>query len=254
MTSKTDNERLATRSQERQLHQKLQRLLGEAIREFDLIHENDRILLGLSGGKDSLALLDLLGERMKHSNRNFSIEAIHVKMRNIHYESDLGYLIQKAEGLGIPLHIIEVEFEPDRNVKRTPCYLCSWNRRKILFSEAQRLDCNKIALGHHKDDIIKTALMNLTFNGRLSTMPIRIEMRKFPITIVRPLAKIPETELQEWAKAKDYLPVVKECPFDKLSNRTNIDRLTRQMAALCPEYKNNIWHALLTSGALTETR
>ena len=237
---------------EYQLHKRLQRQLGEAIKEFSLIEKGDRILIGLSGGKDSLALLDLLGERMARSNHYFTIEAMHVRMRNIHYTSDTSYLQAQCKKWDIPFHVVETGFEPDRNAKRTPCFLCSWNRRKTLFNEAQRLHCNKIALGHHQDDILRTALMNLTFNGTFSTMPVRISMRKFCMTIIRPLARMAEDDLKSWAAMQHYHPVDKVCPFDGVSNRTNIQQVTAALATLTPNYRNNLWHALLKAGALIE--
>ena len=237
---------------EYQLHRRLQKQMREVIKEFSLIQQDDRILIGLSGGKDSLSLLDLLGERMAHSNHYFSVEALHVRMRNIHYASDASYLQAQCDKWRIPFHLVETGFEPDRNEKRTPCFLCSWNRRKVLFTEAQRLGCNKIALGHHQDDILRTALMNLTFNGTFSTMPVRISMRKFDMTIIRPLAHMAEADLKRWAEIQDYHPIDKVCPFDGVSNRTNIQQVTTALEALTPNYRYNLWHALLKAGALVE--
>lgn len=234
------------------LHQRLQKQMGEAIKDFSLIQKDDRILIGLSGGKDSLALLGLLGERMSRSNHFFHVEALHVRMSNIHYASDVSYLKEQCDQWSIPFHVVETGFEPDRNEKRTPCFLCSWNRRKMLFQEAQRLGCNKIALGHHQDDILRTALMNLTFCGTFSTMPVRIRMRKFDMTIIRPLARIQETDLKQWAVFQDYQPVKKVCPFDGASIRTNIQQVTDALERLTPEYRYNMWHALLKAGALVE--
>lgn len=237
---------------EYRLHKKLQKQMQDAIKEFSLIQQGDKILIGLSGGKDSLALLDLLGERMSRSNHFFSLEAIHVRMRNVDYKSDTCYLEEQAAQWNIPLHIVEQGFEPDRNEKRTPCFLCSWNRRKVLFETAQKMGCNKVALGHHQDDILRTALMNITFNGTFSTMPVRISMRKFAMTIIRPMAKIQESDLKEWAIIRNYRPLDKVCPYDALSNRTNIGEVVNAMEKLNSEYRYNLWHALLKAGALVE--
>lgn len=234
------------------LHKRLMRQIGDACKNFSLIERDDRILIGLSGGKDSLTLLDFLGERMMHSNHYFKVEALHVRMSNIHYASDASYLQAQADKWEIPFHLIETGFEPDRNPKRTPCFLCSWNRRKVLFSQAQALGCNKIALGHHQDDILRTALMNMTFNGSFSTMPVRISMRKFNMTIIRPLAYCQEDDLKEWAKLQAYQPVDKVCPFDGASNRTSIQQVTDELQKLNPDYRHHLWHALLKAGALTE--
>lgn len=237
---------------EYKLHKRLQKLMGDAIKEFSLIKENDHILIGLSGGKDSLTLLNLLGERMSRSNNYFRLEALHVRINNIDYKSDTSYLEQECAKWKIPFHQVETGFEPDREEKRTLCFLCSWNRRKTLFKEAQRLGCNKIALGHHQDDILRTALMNLTFCGTFSTMPVRISMRKFDMTIIRPLAHIPEDDLKKWATYQQYHSVVKVCPYDGVSNRTNIIQVTDALEKLTPEYRYNMWHALLKAGALVE--
>ena len=234
------------------LHKRLHKLMRDTIKDFALIEKGDRILLGISGGKDSLTLLDLMGEHMAHNNHYYSIEAIHVKVKSVDYQSDLNYLKKCAQKWNIPLHLVEIDFETDRNEKRTPCFLCSWNRRKTLFEIAKKLKCNKIALGHHQDDILRTAIMNLTFNGDFSTMPVRITMQKFPMTIIRPLAKIKEFEIQKWATIQKYQPLKRVCPFDNKSNRTYIEQITDAMERINSNYRTNLWHALYKAQALEE--
>lgn len=231
-------------SQTMLLHRKLQRLVGEAISEFSLIGQGDRILIALSGGKDSLALLDLLGERMRRSNGYFSLEAAHVRMRHIRYETDAGYLRGRAAAWDIPFHLIETDFDTDRNPKRTPCFLCSWYRRKALFELAKQRGIRKIALGHHLDDIVRTALMNLTFNGSFSSMEVSLTMRKFDMTLIRPLAKIREDDLLRWAEEQGYRPVHKVCPYDTATNRTRIQEVAACMERLNPDYRQSLWRAL----------
>ena len=234
------------------LHKRLQRKVGEALGTFGLIERGDRILIGLSGGKDSLALLDLLGERMTRSGGYFEVEALHVRMRGVDYESDTAYLEQMAARYHIPLHVVETGFEPDRNEKRTPCFLCSWHRRKQLFEQAQLLHCNKIALGHHLDDLLRTAMMNLTFNGAFSTMAVKQPYRKMPLTIIRPLALIPESDLRLWAELQHYQPVCKICPHDRETNRTHIENVLQEMERLNPDYRSNFLRALQTRNADTQ--
>lgn len=197
-------------------------------------------------------MLDLMGERMQRSNHFFTLEAAHIRMRNIHYESDATYLQERAARWEIPFHLVETGFEEDRNAKRTPCFLCSWNRRKALFELAKQLDCRKIALGHHQDDLLRTALMNLTFNGTFSTMAAKLTMRKFPMTIIRPLAKIEEADLKLWAEMQHYEPVKKVCPYDVASNRARIQEVTAALEKLNPDYRRHLWHALVKAGALAE--
>lgn len=240
------------KAETKHIHARLQRLMGEAISEFHLLNRGDKVLLGLSGGKDSLALLDLLGERMQRSNHYFTVVALHVRMANISYETDTSYLEEMAARWQIPFRCVETSFEPDRNPKRTPCFLCSWNRRKVLFDQAQAGGFTKIALGHHQDDILQTALMNLTFNGTFSTMAVRMAMRKFPVTIIRPLAKITENEIRHWANLQQYRPVAKVCPYDRETNRTNVQSVVTAMEELNADYRHHLWHALAKAGALIE--
>ena len=112
------------------LEQRVRRAFGAGLKEFSLIESGDRILVGLSGGKDSMALLELLGELARRRGGAFRVEALHVRMGNVDYRTDVGYLARFAAGCGCGFHLCEVSFEADRDEKRSPCFLCSWNRRK----------------------------------------------------------------------------------------------------------------------------
>ena len=239
---------------EKRLKLKIRSDMMAGIRQFNLITTGDHILIGLSGGKDSLALLDFLGDAKNRAGSKFKISAAHIRMENIDYATDTKYLEKKAMQVGIPLYIRTGKFETDRNPKRTPSFLCAWNRRKILFNLAQEIGCNKIALGHHQDDILHTALMNLTFSGSFSTMPACLEMEKFPITIIRPLCRVKEEDLKIWAEIQDYQPLKKICPYDKTSNRTTIKKVFHELEEVNPEFRYSLWHALEKQNALTETK
>ena len=236
----------------KQLHSKIVRSFREGVKEFQLVTPSDSILIGLSGGKDSLALLDLMGDMLRRSNNAFTLHALHVRMAGVDYQSDENYLRLKCESNGIIFHQRLISFEGDRNEKRTPCFLCSWNRRKTLFEVAQELGCNKIALGHHQDDILHTALMNLSYAGSFSTMPCKLKMQKMPLTIIRPLCKVKEALLKEWALVAEYQPLVKICPHERASKRTEISTLFEQLEAQNPEFRANLWNALLKEGKLVE--
>jgi tRNA(Ile)-lysidine synthase TilS/MesJ len=237
----------------KQLRSKLLRSFREGVKEFNLITPSDVILIGLSGGKDSLALLDLMGDMLRRSNNGFTLHALHVRMVGVDYLSDTDYLREQCERHKITYHERLVGFDADRNEKRTPCFLCSWNRRKTLFEVAQELGCNKIALGHHQDDILHTALMNLSYAGSFSTMPCLLKMQKMPLTIIRPLCKVKEALLKEWSIVADYQPLVKLCPHERASKRTEIAMLFEQLELQNPEFRANLWNALLKAGKLVET-
>lgn len=230
------------------------RKFREGVKEFALICPGDAILVGLSGGKDSLALIDLLGDMLRHSNNTFTVEALHVRMLSVDYVSDVEYLRAHCERNNIRFHLRYVSFDSDTDTKRTPCFLCSWNRRKVLFETAQMLGCNKIALGHHQDDILHTALMNLSYEGQFSTMPCYLEMSKMPLAIIRPMCKLREIDLIDFAAINDYQPLIKKCPFENLSKRTTITEMFKQMEMSNPEFRPNLWHALKCDGKLVQFR
>ena len=254
-------------TESRRLEKRLNERFVKAMATYHLIEDDDHILVGLSGGKDSLLLTELLAKRAKIDHPRFKVEALHVRMENIHYESDTSYLQQFCEDLGIRLHLKTTSFNLDQlenpdnleNLDRQrlrrqkqPCFLCSWQRRKELFNLAQQLGCNKIALGHHQDDLIHTALMNITFQGRFDTMPASLKMRKMPLTIIRPLCMIEETDIKAYAEMQGYQKQAKLCPYETDSHRTDIKRLFDQMEQINPEARFSIWRALNTENKLIE--
>ena len=239
------------------LEEKLWKTFNKALGEFQLIDEDDKILVGLSGGKDSLCLLEFLARRSKVHIPHFTVEALHVRMEDVHYETDTTYLQSFCDNLGIPLHIITTSFPHDATesqpTKAKPvCFLCSWQRRKQLFNLAQELGCTKIALGHHQDDIIHTALMNLTFQGHFSTMPAKLRMKKMPITIIRPLCLCQETDIRIYAETQQYEKQIKQCPYEHDTKRTAAAELFQHIQQLNPEARYSIFHALETNNKLVE--
>ena len=238
------------------LEERLWKTFNKALGQYQLIDEDDKILVGLSGGKDSLCLLEFLARRSRVHVPNFTVEALHVRMENIHYETDTSYLQSFCDRLGVPLHVITTSFEAvseASNLKPKPaCFLCSWQRRKQLFNLAQELGCTKIALGHHQDDIIHTALMNLTFQGHFSTMPVKLRMRKMPLTIIRPLCLCQESDIRAFAEQQGYEKQLKRCPHEHETNRTTASELFAHMQRLNPEARYCIWGALESDEKLVE--
>ena len=259
------------------LDERLWKTFNKALGLYQLIDEGDRILVGLSGGKDSLLLTEFLARRSKVLVPRFTVEALHVRMENIRYETDTAYLRQFCDQLGVPLHIITTSFATapvgsvtdgsvtvgsvtdGQNVasqsptgKKPPCFLCSWQRRKQLFNLAQELGCTKIALGHHQDDIIHTALMNLSFQGHFATMPAKLRMRKMPLTIIRPLCLCREDDIRTYAEAHHYEKQLKQCPYEHKTNRTTARELFEHMQRLNPEARYTIWRALEADQKLVE--
>ena len=248
-------------NESRRLEHRLKERFVKAMATYHLIEDDDRILVGLSGGKDSLLLTELLANRAKIDHPRFSVEALHVRMENIQYETDTSYLQQFCDEQGVKLHLRTTRFEigeetvndaRDARRQKQPCFLCSWMRRKEMFNLAQELGCNKIALGHHQDDMLHTALMNLTFQGRFDTMPARLKMRKMPLTIIRPLCMIEEQDIKAYAELQGYQKQKKLCSYENGSHRTDIKRLYEEMERISPEVRYSIWGALEADNKLIE--
>ena len=218
--------------------------MSETCKRYGLIADGDRLLVGLSGGKDSMALLNLLALRSHIHKPRFTLEAAYVRMTNISYASDEDYLTDFARQRGVNLHVVETSFDPSTDRRHQPCFLCSWNRRKQLFALAQRLGCNKLALGHHRDDIMQTALMNLTFTGQFSSMPPMLTMRKFNLSLVRPLCQIRERQLRAYAEEQHFMPQKVTCPYDYGTRRADMKHIVEQLEAMNPELEYSFWHAL----------
>lgn len=240
-----------------QLFKRLNERFVRAFATYRLLEDDDYVLIGLSGGKDSLLLTELLAKRARIDHPRFRVEAVHVRMENIRYETSVDYLQQFCSSLDVPLHLVTTSFDdaPDDSPSgkpKPPCFLCSWHRRKQLFNLAQQLGCNKIALGHHRDDIIHTTLMNLVFQGRFGTMPALLRMRKMPLTIIRPLCLIDEADIRRYAELSGYQKLVKLCPHEHDTNRTAIAELYNRIEQMNPEARYSVWRALEQEGKLTE--
>ena len=231
-------------SDKQQLEKKIATRFQKAIYGYQLIEDNDRILVGLSGGKDSLCLLEMLSKRQQIFKPQFALEAVHIRMRNIKYETDTSYLERFCLDRGVKLHVEISEFNSSTDNRKTPCFLCSWNRRKRLFEMAQELKCNKIALGHHLDDIVHTTMMNLFFQGSFSTMPIKLKMTKMPITIIRPLCLECEDDLRNYAQFNNYAKQIKACPYENCSQRTVMKRIFNEIENQNKEARYSVLNAL----------
>lgn len=227
------------------LRARMTKRFHKACSDYGLIADGDHILVGLSGGKDSLALVELLGKRAQIHVPHFRVTAVHVRVKERDYHSDVRYLEDFCARARVPLEIRDTEIGEVRGEKeKDPCFLCSWYRRKVLFDVAKDLGCNKIALGHHKDDVIETLLMNLIFQGSVSTIPPLLQMDKMPIQMIRPLCLIEEKDLARYAELSDYQKQIKLCPLEKVSNRATMKELVKQLEKLNPNVRDSIWGAM----------
>lgn len=238
-------------AQEKQL-ERLTKRFHKACADYGLIADGDHILIGLSGGKDSLLLTELLGRRAQIYVPRFRVTALHVRVKERDYHSDLSYLQRFCDEAKVPLLVRDVSIPdtpPQKEKGKTreidnPCFLCSWFRRKELFNTAQEIGCNKIAFGHHRDDIAQTLLMNLIFQGAYATMPPILQMDKMPLQLIRPLCLIDEADIITYAAMRNYQKQTKLCPFEHVSSREKVKTLLEQIKALNPEALDSIYGAL----------
>ena len=264
-------------TEQEELLARLTRRFHKACAEYGLIADGDHILIGLSGGKDSLALVELLGRRAKIYKPRFSVSAIHVRVKERDYRSDIGYLESFCKEAGVPFLVRDTEIgglvesrkskvesplvesqkskvesplvesqksKVESESKTNPCFLCSWYRRKVLFNTAQELGCNKIAFGHHRDDLLETMLMNLIYQGTFATMPPKLQLEKMPLQIIRPLCLIDEADLIRYAALRQYERQPKLCPFEHVSARERVNGLLEQIRALNPEAADTMYAAM----------
>lgn len=173
----------------------------KAIQKYDLIQEGDKIAVCISGGKDSMLMAKLMQELQKHGKYPFELVFL---VMNPGYNEDNWKIIQdNAKLLGIPLTVFESDiFNIVADIDKNPCYLCARMRRGYLYSHAKELGCNKIALGHHFDDVIETVLMGMLYSGKIETMMPKLHSQNFPgMELIRPMYMIKEADIKAW---RDY--------------------------------------------------
>ena len=231
------------------LHKRLCRLVGQAIGDFNMIEEGDKVMVCLSGGKDSYALLDILMTLRERAPINFDIVAVNLDQKQPNFPDHI--LPAYLEKLGIPYHIenqdtysIVKRLIPEG---KTTCSLCSRLRRGILYRVADELGATKIALGHHRDDILETFFLNMFFGGKLKGMPAKLQSDDGKHIVIRPLAYVKEADTERYAEVKNF-PII---PCDLCGSQENLQRkqikgLMREWDKKFPGRVDNIFASLST--------
>jgi tRNA(Ile)-lysidine synthase TilS/MesJ len=213
------------------------------IHEHQLIGEGDDVLVGLSGGKDSFILLEALARHRRSARFSFSLTAVHVAVEGPGYSIDCAYLQDFCHELEVPLHILNTRVDFNTSEK-SPCFVCSWHRRKAIFGLSKKLGSTKIAFGHHRDDALQTFLMNLVYHGSISSLPYSIGMFEGRLRLIRPLLDIYGDELEAYAGLRQYRKEETKCPFDNRTRRSETEKLLHELESWCPGAKTRIFNGL----------
>jgi tRNA 2-thiocytidine biosynthesis protein TtcA len=223
----------------------MKRLLGKAVHGRQMIQDNDHVLVAVSGGKDSLSLLWLLRERLKRIPITYQVTAVHVDPG---FRTDSGtQMAAFFETHGFAYRIIRTDIGPQAHGpdnRENPCFLCSRMRRKLLFKTAGELGCNKIAFGHHKDDMIETLFLNLFYGASISTMKPVQEFFKGKLVVIRPFYMLDEQTILRYSEEMHWPVIDMGCPTSGSSKREEIKQLLKRLYQTNRKIKGNIFHAL----------
>ena len=217
------------------LEKRLCRLMGQAIVEYNMIEEGDRVMVCMSGGKDSYAMLDILQKMQQRAPVNFELIAVNLDQKQPGFPAHvLPDYLAKA---GVPFHIENQDTYSTVKDKvpqgKTMCSLCSRLRRGILYRVADELGATKIALGHHRDDILQTFFLNMFFGGKLKGMPPKLVSDDGKHIVIRPLARVAEKDLVRWAEQRQF-PII---PCTLCGSQDNLQR--KQVGAMLRDWEKN---------------
>lgn len=224
-----------------------------AVREYELVKEGDKIAVCISGGKDSMLMAKLFQELKRHNKFNF--EVVFLVMDPGYSPANRQIIEANAKRMNIPITIFESDiFDAVFNIEKSPCYLCARMRRGHLYSKAKELGCNKIALGHHYDDVIETILMGMLYGAQMQTMMSKLHSTNFEgMELIRPLYLIREDDIKKWRDSNDlhfiqcackFTDTCSTCGSENTSKRVEVKNLIRQLKETNPFVESNIFKSV----------
>jgi len=226
------------------LFKKICRKLGTTLRDHQMIREGDHILVGLSGGKDSMILLEALAERKRAVPFEFTLSAAHVEALGVGYEIDREKLTSFCKDLKVAFHYRSIKPDLEKDPSKAACFVCSWHRRKELFKLTRDLNCNKLALGHHRNDAIETLLLNMVYHGSISSLPYSLRMFDGRLELIRPMMDLDERMLEEYAELNKLVKVEKSCPHENSTQRESIRKLLGNIEELHGKGPYNLFKSM----------
>ena len=234
-------------------HKQLWTPFINALKQYELIAPGDKIAVCISGGKDSMLLAKLMQQLHRHSDVPFELEFL--VMDPGYAPANRAKIEENAGILGVPVTIFESDiFAVANGAEKNPCYLCARMRRGALYAKAQELGCNKIALGHHRDDVIETTVMAMFYGAQLQGMMPKLHSTNFPgMELIRPLYCVREEDIIAWAKHNELEFLQCACRFTERaatagheteSKRKEVKQLIRRLRETNPDLESNIFHAI----------
>ncbi len=218
--------------------------IGQAINKYNLISDGDRIMIGVSGGKDSMTLLATLATRRRFGKEKYDIVAVHIDVENVPYSVNRAYIENfcKNNDVQFVFDTINVDFEKDAN--KSKCFVCSWHRRKRLFELTREHNCNKLALGHHLDDAVETLLINMCYHNSISSMPASLKMFDDRIELIRPLILLTTNEIRQFATIQGFALEKTKCPFENKTKRYQAGDIINEIEKRFPGARHNIFKSM----------
>ncbi len=249
----SDKAKEVERSINKRFHKGIWSRFTAAINDYELIQEGDRIAVCISGGKDSMLMAKLFQELKRHNKFPFEVE--YIVMDPGYSKANREQIEYNAGLLNVPVTIFESNiFESVFHVEKSPCYLCARMRRGYLYNQAKMMGCNKIALGHHYDDVIETILMSMLYAGQIQTMMPKLHSTNFDgMELIRPMYLIREDEIKRWRDYNDLTFLQCACKFtencavnekENLSKRLEIKNMIREMKKINPQVESNIFKSV----------
>ncbi len=231
--------------------QKIMGYVRRAVQEFGLIDEGDKIAVGISGGKDSLVLLSALAGMRRFEAFSYDIVAVTIDPGFNGVPNNYDAVARLCDRLQVPFSLVHTQIGEivfDIRKEPNPCSLCANMRRGALHDAAKAAGCNKLALGHHNDDVIETFMMNLTKEGRIGCFSPKTHLDRKDITVIRPLVFAPESQVSAACKRNDLEVVKSVCPADKTTVRQQTKEFLADMESRDRGVKQRIFSALRKSG------
>lgn len=244
----------AERSIVKKYRKEIWRKFTRAINEYELIRDGDKIAVCISGGKDSMLMAKLFQELARHGRKNF--EVIYLVMNPGYNEVNYQNILNNARILQVPITVFQSEiFDAVSDITDSPCYLCARMRRGYLYSKAKELGCNKIALGHHYDDVIETILMGMLYGGQIQTMMPKLHSTNFEgMELIRPMYLIREEDIIKWMHYNELKFIQCACRFteqcascdspENISKRVEIKKLIKELKENSPVIEKNIFRSV----------